>query len=292
MKDIKIVILLKDPLICTVGSTFKSEFFKGFREKRKIYYYKNNYDSTIYTINEDAINFNNLVDTASVLEGNTQITTSVMPLLLHSAIEETDYKLVTLADLTREQLDSSFEIASSINNPPVISQPSVDSLTFLSVYCITDPSRVYTTEFRVTSNLRNYLEPLTRMKRVYEEAQVRFSYVCEESGYRYITNEMLIVNNTNISCGVSQLSNMNHTLDYLRRMFKEDGPTVLTKLFKYLEDNSPSSMVIYSTTKNKRNDYRDYYRAIENTYSSVTRYSFNDNSKNKIGTTMLILRTR
>lgn len=49
-------------------------------------------------------------------------------------------------------------------------------------------------------------------------------------------------------------------------------------------------MVIFSTRKTTIDKYRKFITDLNEGFSTVTRYSYNDNSNNKIGTTMLIAR--
>ena len=108
--------------------------------------------------------------------------------------------------------------------------------------------------------------------------------------YFIFKEQLLNICNTSISCGVTQLYNIDNFTIFCNEIEDNELQKLLIqKIQDCLKKVSPGSALIYSTTKRvlKKNKY--IFKQLTENLASTTRYTKNENSGNKIGTTILIL---
>lgn len=157
-------------------------------------------------------------------------------------------------------------------------------------------------EYLFTSNLKKNNKVIdifdTRMRGVMnlltsDGSEVRVHSVINDNDHFYTKRESLIFANTHISCGVVQLFYYDQLLYVLKQKHNKsigEYNEYLSKIKDLIKTYAQGSMVIFSTRKSTIDKYRKFVRDLNEGFSTVTRYSYNDNSQNKIGTTMLIAR--
>ena len=136
--------------------------------------------------------------------------------------------------------------------------------------------------------MRGVMKLLTR-----DGSAVRVHSVINDDNHFYTRQEELVFANTHISCGVTQLFQYDELLYCLKQKHDrsiDEYNEYLSKIKHILKMYAQGSMVIFSTRKTTIDKYRKFITDLNDGFSTVTRYSYNDNSNNKIGTTMLIAR--
>lgn len=155
---------------------------------------------------------------------------------------------------------------------------------------------LFTSEIRRGGNIINTFDIRMRgvMKLLTSDgSEVEVHSVINDNDHFYTKRESLVFANTHISCGVVQLFHYDQLLYYLKQKHDrsiDEYNEYLSKIKDLIKIYAQGSMVIFSTRKSTINKYRKFVRDLNEGFSTVTRYSYNDNSQNKIGTTMLIAR--
>lgn len=294
MDNIEILLFLRDPELSIRGYSIRELCIRGFSQREFIFLKINGV--WVSVDRQKSFNLNDLSTTKKNLTTNVKLKNDItLEMFVSNLKVNQDYCLKRIDDVTNEELESSLNIIKNCKKLGRKITPDVNSVDFQIVDYMMNVN--YREEYvdsieRVNRDNKVKLSLLTRMSYFREEAYVYLKYKDKESGITIVQHRLVDVNNTAISCGVNQISGINQCLKIIYNLFSniDDAILVYSKLFKFLERASQSSMIIYSTTRNDRNRYKMFFKEIENKYSSITRYSYNDNSSNEIGTTMLILR--
>lgn len=112
----------------------------------------------------------------------------------------------------------------------------------------------------------------------------------------YITNNYAMIkpdsyklSNTEISCGVTQLFDLDNLLWKMSDLEEEELKAYIPRFKRQLTQQSMGAVVVYSTTKKVYEQNKAILALITEGLTSTTRYTKNFNSGNKIGVTTLIL---
>lgn len=137
----------------------------------------------------------------------------------------------------------------------------------------------------------------------YSNMPVLSSTSIEDSGYYYFykdtddyfiyNDSLLCLSNSKISCGVTQLYNIDNFASFCDVITDvlgiEEMQSFVKNIQNVLVNTSKGTTLIYSTTKRSIKDSKKVFQQLVEGKISTTRYTRNLNSGNKIGTTILIL---
>lgn len=107
--------------------------------------------------------------------------------------------------------------------------------------------------------------------------------------YAMIKPDSYKLSNTEISCGVTQLFDLDNLLWKMSTLGEEELKAYIPRFKQQLTEQSMGAVVIYSTVKKVYKQNKATLALITEGLTSTTRYTKNFNSGNKIGVTTLIL---
>lgn len=107
--------------------------------------------------------------------------------------------------------------------------------------------------------------------------------------YAMLKPDSYKLSNTEISCGVTQLFDLDNLLWRMSTLGEEELKAYIPRFKQQLTEQSMGAVVIYSTVKKVYKQNKATLALITEGLTSTTRYTKNFNSGNKIGVTTLIL---
>ena len=107
--------------------------------------------------------------------------------------------------------------------------------------------------------------------------------------YAMLKPDSYKLSNTEISCGVTQLFDLDNLLWKMSTLGEEELKAYIPRFKQQLTEQSMGAVVVYSTVKKVYKQNKAILALITEGLTSTTRYTKNFNSGNKIGVTTLIL---